>query len=109
VTVPLDPGGALLTVPFDETAGYKTGVGIASQGGAANINITIRDDGGNVIVNSQIPLASLGHMAFFLSTMFPQASNRRGIAELQIPTGTIAGMGLRMSPSISFTAMPTVH
>ena len=109
VTVPLDPGGTFLTVPFDETAGFKTGVGIASQSGVSNINITVRDDKGNVLVNSQVPLAAFGHTAFFLSTMFPQAANRRGIAELQVSGGTIAGMGLRMSPSISFTAMPTVR
>jgi hypothetical protein len=109
VTVPLDPGATFLTVPFDETSGFKTGVGIASQSGVTTVNITVRDDAGNVLVNSQVPLAAFGHNAFFLSTMFPQASNRRGIAELQVSGGTIAGMGLRMSPSISFTAMPTVR
>jgi sugar lactone lactonase YvrE len=110
-TVTLDTrGGAALVFPFDNTSGYRTGMALANEAGTGIVvNATLRDDTGLIIQTSQITLQALGHDAFFIADRFAASANQRGLLELSTPLGAITGIGLRFSPSLSFTDLPPLN
>jgi hypothetical protein len=110
-TVPLDSrGSSSIVLSFDNTGGFQTGMALANQAStSANITLTLRDENGTPLLTSQLALPGLGHGSFFLSSIFPISSNQRGIVEMHNPSGGITGVGLRFSPSGSFTSMPLLR
>jgi hypothetical protein len=109
-TSPLDTEGmTALTLPFDNTGGFSTGVAIALLGSATNLNAKLRDQNGNVLSTTQIAMPSFGHKAFFVHQEFSQAVGIRGTVELDTPSGTITALGLRFNPTSSFTSVPVIR
>ena len=90
-------------------------------GWQANITATVWDQYGNQIVTQQ-PIAFAktdssggGHDAFMLPDRLPATAGARGIVQFQSnpltpsgPVGQLAGLGLRASPAMSVTSLPTI-
>lgn len=112
--------GTSISLPFDHTGGYSTGVALANLAGfQANITATVWDQYGNQILTQQpIKLSKTdpsgnGHDAFMLTDRLSVTAGTRGIVQFQSnaltptgPVGQLAGLGLRASPSGSFTSLP---
>jgi hypothetical protein len=97
-------------LPYDNTGGFQTGVALVNQGSASSIITAIlRDERGQQISVSQISLPGFGHNSFFLSNMIAASANRRGTVEFQNPSGNVTAIGLRFSPSGSFTSLPILR
>ena len=97
-----------LILPYDSTAGFATGAAFVNETSTAvTLNATIWDDAGVQLGVESITLNGMGHSSFVVGTQFPETAGRRGIIELQNPSGSnIAGLGLRFSPTFSFTSIP---
>jgi hypothetical protein len=110
-TVPLDASASpYFYLPFDNTNGFQTGIALANQStSAVTITVLVRDDNGNLIGSSQIPLSRFGHGAFFSNNIFASTANRRGVLEFRSDGGNITGTGLRFSPTLSFTSVPIIR
>jgi hypothetical protein len=123
VTAPLENrSGTSVSLPFDQTGGYATGIALVNLAGwQANVTATVWDQYGNQIVTQQ-PIAfaktdgsGSGHDAFMLSDRLPATAGARGIVQFQSnpltpsgPVGQLAGLGLRASPAMSVTSLPTI-
>jgi hypothetical protein len=96
-------------LPFDNTAGFQTGIALANQSAATqSVTVTLIDQNGVQLSSSPVSLAAYGHMSFFLSTQFPKSVNQLGIMQVQGAAG-VTGVGLRMSPQGSFTSIPIIR
>jgi hypothetical protein len=107
--VPLSGASATTcTLIWDDTD-FVTAVAIVNPGAAANnISVTIRDEAGEVIGRSTIPLAARSKTAAELRTL-PGLSGmpgRRGSADFTADTGSVAVLGLRFGGA-AFTSIPT--
>ena len=102
------PGSFVL--PFDTTGGYATGVALANVStAAANITLLIRDDSGNLLQTTSVPLAAQGHTSFDLVSHFGITAQRRGTLEFQTPAGgQISVLGLRFPPGPAFSTIPAL-
>jgi len=110
-TAPLESSRASsLVLPFDNTAGFATGVALVNSATeAVIINATIRDDNGAQIGLQAVALPAMGHTSFAVADRFSVTNSRRGIIELQNTAGgAITGLGLRFSPFGSFTSVPII-
>jgi hypothetical protein len=108
-TAPLESGGAAsLILPFDNTAGFATGVALVNAtSDAVIITATIRDDNGAQIGLQAVALPAMGHTSFEVAGRFSMTSGRRGIIEFSNTVGgAVTGLGLRFSPFGSFTSIP---
>jgi hypothetical protein len=93
---------------FDNTNSVLTGVAIDNVSTAsASIPLTIRDDQGNLLSSTFLPLAANGHTSFVLSdpaTGFPVTANRRGTVEFDAPAGSqISALGIRYTAGTTTT------
>jgi hypothetical protein len=109
-TVPLDTQtSSLLAVPYNNTDGFRSALALANQASTATtVTATVTDENGRRVGSFQIVLPALGHTSFFLSDQFSQTANRVGIVELQ-SSGSLTAVGLRFSPTISFTSVPIIR
>jgi hypothetical protein len=111
-SVPLETraAGAYVLV-FDNTGGLATGLALASTSSqAANIQLTLRDDAGNLLGSPIISLAAQGHASFVLAQSFPVTAGKRGTVEFTAPPGgQISAVGLR-APSVGglITTIPVL-
>ncbi|MCX6630979.1 MAG: hypothetical protein NTW28_25485 [Candidatus Solibacter sp.] len=108
-TSPLESGGtASLLLPFDNTAGFVTGVALVNATSEAVIvTATIRDDNGAQIGLQAVALPAMGHTSFGVTDRFSMTSGRRGIIEFRNTAGgAVTGLGLRFSSFGSFTSIP---
>ena len=114
-TVPLQSqlSASTMTLPFDNTNGFTTGIAIGSlSSSAATITATFFDIDGNALGAPQtISFAANGHTAFMVN---PGPNNQdwsftagqQGIVKF---TGApMMGLGLRASPYGTLTSVPTV-
>jgi hypothetical protein len=109
------PGGASaerILVPFDNTAGFVTGLALVNPTGASQtVSVSIQAETGEVSQTS-IALPAQGHTAFALADQIPATSGHRGLAEFYSTTarGTIGSslsmLALRFNPTGAFTAAP---
>ena len=106
-TVPLDNAiSSSLSLPYDNTNGYRTGLALANQSSsAASITATLFDQNGAQVGSTPVSLPPFGHTALFLDQLFEPSQNQLGLVRFQ-GTGPITGVGLRFSPSGSFTSIP---
>lgn len=107
-TSPLEtkyPTNVLVT--FDQTAGFSTGVALVNLDTAGSLTAIMRDEGGNELTRDIIAMGANGHTSFSLGERFPILNGRRGTVEFvnNQSTGTVA-LGLRFSPTLSFTSIP---
>ncbi len=99
-----------LTLPVDITGTFDTGVAFWNESGSSS-DITFRlldatgaSIGGAVSKN----LLADGHLAIFVSQLFPGTSNFQGSVAVT-STGGVAAMSLRQNSSpLSFTTLPVV-
>lgn len=97
-----------ITMPYDDTAGFVTGVALANLStSTAEITATIWDDKGNHLGAQTFTIAANGHTSFVLPTQIPMTTGIGGIVQFQ-SSGGIAGLGLRFSPFSTFTSVPTM-
>jgi hypothetical protein len=110
-TVSLDSRlSSSLVLPYDNVNQYLSGVALANQAAtAASVIAIVLDQNGVQLETTQIPVPALGHTSFFLTERFSQSANRVGIIQFQNPSGGITGVGLRFSPSASFTSVPIIR
>jgi hypothetical protein len=98
------------TVPFDNTSGFVTAVAIAalSQSSSA-ITATAYDSNGTQLGTQRIELAANGHTSFAFPEKLEVTGGKQGIVVFQsVVGGEWAGLGLRFSPSGSFTSLPAI-
>jgi uncharacterized protein (TIGR03118 family) len=109
-TVSLDTRlSSSVLLPYDNTSGFQTGVALANQSSTAQtVTVTLIDQNGGQLTSSQINLPAMGHSSFFLSSQFAQSANRLGIIQFQ-GSGGLTGVGLRFSPTGSFTSIPIIR
>ena len=123
VTAPLQSQfGTSVSLPFDQTGGYATGIALVNLAGwQANVTATVWDQYGNQIVSQQpitfakVDSSGNGHDSFMLSDRLPATVGSRGIVQFQSngltpmgPVGQLAGLGLRASPAMAVTSLPTI-
>jgi hypothetical protein len=95
-------------VPFDNLAGYSTGVALVNLSATqATVTTVWRDESGVEFGRDTLTLPANGHSAFSLPDKYPALTGRRGVVELQSnqPAG-VAALGLRFNPTLSFTSVP---
>jgi len=115
-----DPSGQEATVPFetrnagayvlafDNTAQLATGVAIANLSTqAASVGMTLRDDAGNTLQTTTIPVPANGHYAFVLGGVYPLAAGRRGTVEFSSAGAKISVLGIRANGN-AFTSIPVL-
>ncbi len=115
-----DPSGQEATVPFetrnvadyvlafDNVAPLATGVAIANLSNqAANVAMILRDDAGNTLQTTTIPVPANGHYAFVLGSVYPLAGGRRGTAEFYSAGAKISVLGIRANGN-AFTSIPVL-
>lgn len=96
-------------LPFDNTAGFVAGVAVANDSDVspAQVAVTIRDAAGKELLSDALDLPVRGHGYFALTTRYPSLVGARGSIEFrELNGGSIAVLGLRFSPSGSFTSIP---
>lgn len=107
-TVPLQSHlSSIVTLPFDNTAGFTMGVALANvASGSASVKAMMWDDSGNSLGTQTITIAGSGHTSFDLPSQLPPTAGKRGIVRFESAAGAIAGLGLRFSPFGTFTSVP---
>jgi hypothetical protein len=100
-----------LVLPFDNTGGFQTGIALVNLSSAqASITATFYDESGAQFFSAQIVLPGGGHKTLNLATDYPNnLPNRRGTAVFFAQGVELFGLGLRFSPSSTFTSLPTLR
>jgi hypothetical protein len=114
--VPLSPiTERRFRVPFDNTAGFETGVAFTSFGigpdgeisqNPINVQAEYWDEKGVRIGSGIVTIPAMGHTAFALSQKFPELRDRAGVIEFRSPMDFMTGLGLRFNPGGAFTSLP---
>jgi hypothetical protein len=70
---------------FDQRSGTNSGIAIASlsAAGAIRIRLTLKDQNGATVATRDLTLGSLGHLAQFVSELFPQGAGLRGTLHIE--------------------------
>jgi hypothetical protein len=113
--------GASISLPFDNTGGYSTGVALVNLSSSqAGITATVWDQYGSQLAVQPVALAKTdpagnGHDAFMLPDRLAVTAGIRGIVQFQgnpaspfSPAGQLTGLGLRADPNGLFTSIPTI-
>lgn len=101
-------------MPFDNTQGRVTSFALINTNAtqAIAVNVTVRDEAGNSIATSAIPMLARGHIATESNTRFPASASRRGTLEFTATNADITGLGIRFDTPAPgprpFTSFP-VH
>ena len=97
-----------ILVPFDNTNGFVTSVGIANPTAqSVNFAVGMQLSGGGA--SSQLTAIQLppgGHKAFALPIQFPTSAAQKGLIEFSTSTGSISELALRFNPTGAFTTAP---
>jgi hypothetical protein len=74
-----------------------------------NVNMIIRDDQGNQLAQSAIPLPPQGHTSFMLNANNPVTAGKRGVVEFDSTAqGQISVLGLRAYGTNALTTIPVL-
>ena len=98
--------GSRVLLPFDDTNGYATGVAVANTNATQTLFISLqfKTDSGATSTGS-LSLPPHAHTAFVLTSMYPALAGVRGSIAFTASTPDIAVVGLRFSPTNSFTSL----
>ena len=100
------PSSGSISMPYDNTAGYTTGVAVANTNATQSLQVTLTIATDTGSASSQtINLAPHAHTAFVLSTQYPGTAGTRGSIRFTAPTPDITVSGFRYTPSLSFTSL----
>jgi hypothetical protein len=93
-------------MPFDNTAGYTTGVAVANTNATTTLTVTmtIVTDTGSA-TSAGLTLPPHGHTAFVMPTQYPATNGTRGSIRFTASTPDITVSGFRYTPSLSFTSL----
>jgi hypothetical protein len=93
-------------MPYDNTAGYTTGVAIANTNATNTITVTmtIATDTGTA-TSQAVTLSPHAHTAFVMPTQYPGTAGTRGSIRFTASTPDITVSGFRYTPSLSFTSL----
>lgn len=108
-TSPLETSGrAAVLVTYDNSIGFATGIALVNLStGQASVTAIQRDDSGAELSRDVILLPANGHMSFAVTDRYPALAGRRGVVEFQTDqTAGLTALGLRFSPTLSFTSIP---
>ncbi|MGJ5817783.1 putative Ig domain-containing protein [Paludibaculum fermentans] len=108
-TSPLETKGrTAVLVTYDNSIGFATGIALVNLSTAqASITAIQRDDSGAELSRDIILLPANGHMSFAVTDRYPALAGRRGVVEFQSDQAAgITALGLRFSPTLSFTSIP---
>ncbi|MBI5085466.1 MAG: putative Ig domain-containing protein [Acidobacteria bacterium] len=99
---------ATVLVPYDNQAGFSTGVALVNLAAVqATVTAIMRDDTGAELGRDTFPLPASGHVAFSIPEKYPALLGRRGMVEFQSNQAAgLSALGLRFNPSLSFTSIP---
>jgi len=100
--------GSRVFLPFDNTNGYNTGVAIANTNANQTLSVSIlftADNGAQT--TGSLSLGPSAHTAFQVTqpSAFPSLAGVRGSIQFTAPTPDITVVGLRFSPTNSFTSL----
>ena len=100
-----------VTLPYDNTAGFVTGVAIANMSGlSAYITATAWDENGNRLAAAVFNISANGHVSFTLPSQIGLSGGKRGLVRFQSSSADgIAVLGLRFSPYGTFTSVPVIQ
>jgi hypothetical protein len=105
-TVAAGPSSDRLSIPFDNTNGYVTGLAVANTNLTRPLSISLSFTAENGSqTTGLLSLPPRGHTAFPLPTMFPWLLGVRGSIQFTASTPDISVVGLRFSPTLSFTSL----
>ncbi|MEQ1886493.1 MAG: Ig domain-containing protein [Bryobacteraceae bacterium] len=93
-------------MPFDNTQGNITGIALANTNAANNVSVTVTfktDNGAQSTATVVLP--PHGHTTFVLPTSFPATANARGAMNVSATSADLVLLGLRFTPSLSFTSL----
>jgi hypothetical protein len=101
------PASGDLILPFDNTNGYGTGVGILTlQSNAGQIiNANILDQNANNLGTGEVSLSALGHTSFDLANKWPVTAGQMGVVVFQ-RAGAL--LGIRYNPQGAFTSVAEI-
>jgi len=101
-----------LVVPFDATGGYIPALAICSiMPVQTGLTVTVYDENG-VLISQRAgdALPAYGHTSFAVTDRVPEAAGRRGEVVFSSNAGSpIVALGLRFTPTASFTSVPVVY
>lgn len=97
---------SVLIMPYDNTAGFSTGVACVNGAGqaGATITATYRDEAGVTYATDTITLPASGHTAFSMPSRVPASAGKRGTVVFRSNTDFFSALGLRFSPGGAFTS-----
>ena len=100
------PSMSSVTVPFDNTRGFVTGVAIANTNATQTITVTvtITPEAGSAAATTFV-LAPRAHTGFVLGTQYPAAAGVRGSVRFSTNFADLAVTGLRFSSKNSFSSL----
>jgi large repetitive protein len=100
------PSSSSVYLPFDNTAGYTTGIAVANANATQSLQVTLTITTDTGSASSQaLNLAPHSHTAFVMSTQYPGTAGTRGSIRFTASTPDIAVSGFRYTPSLSFTSL----
>jgi hypothetical protein len=109
-TVPLQTQfTSKLVLPYDNTAGFVTGVAIANLSTSGTVTAVMYDQNGTLLGAQSINIPGNGHASFVLPERLPLTAGKQGIVIWQSTGGNgLSGLGLRFSSVGTFTSVPSI-
>jgi len=98
--------GSRITLPFDNTQGFVTGVAVANTNPSQSLTISLTfqfDDGSEI--SGSLFLTAHAHTAFVLPTRFSSTAGARGSILFTASSPDVTVVGLRFNPNGSFTSL----
>jgi hypothetical protein len=109
-TVPVSGTDSKLFLPFYHFEGYDSGVALANPSNSSTrVTIQALNNSGSVVVSDTIVLPAYGHTAFDLLSRYPSLNNVRGSLYITSSSGYLSCVGLRFSPTGSYTTIPIMN
>jgi hypothetical protein len=104
--------GSAFLLPYDNSNGFQTGIAVTNQSpdSPADLTLVLRDEAGSTLSTEFLSLPARGHVSFPTGAKYTVISGRKGTIEVRSYSAgsRINVLGLRFSPSGSFTSVPTV-
>jgi len=98
-------------LPFDNVAGYVTGVAILNPSEFSSLAITmqIRDEAGVLLRTVPLNLAAGTKQVFVVSERYPETAGKRGTLQFEDVLVSLSVLGFRFSPGGGFTTIPLME
>lgn len=110
-TVALSGSDWKLYLPYYHFDGYTSGVAISNPSllHSTNVTLTALDNNGVSLFSDSIYLPPGGHLAFSATDRYPSLNNHRGNLYMESSSGRLSAVGLRFSPTGSYTTIPIMN